>query len=350
MHFFPQRSRSHQQKTRMIKSYLLTIVCAILHLCLWHKIHFKLIQWGFHGDIMSSRINKSFKLQEPSMKESNAHTFSEGLISAGHPSLNAWVLDRGGLSTNRLQPIEELASSYLADLSINRTQNSVMTSVHEFPNFPSSSATYTAPVPSAPLLPDNAPWYTDVIVQSTMSAPLLPDNPSPINGYSDLSSTYGPLGSDNTSFPSYSNGYQPPGRITSSEWLRWYRENPTPERINNYMQPTHLNAPGNHENFLHHDTYRFNQFDQWGNPLSPNQYTYMKPPAPPPLQPSYPYAFGAGEHLTSLLHNFERPSPYGCGSVTEQRNESLPLLEYLKEKEWRLQQDPTLRGPTFMGN
>ncbi|RDY08080.1 Protein SMG7L [Mucuna pruriens] len=308
--------------------------------------------WGFQGDIMNSRINKSSKLQEPSIKEANAHTFSEGPISAGHPSLSAWVLDRGGLSTNRLQPIEELASSYLADLSIKKTQTSVPNSVNEFPNFPSSSATYTAPVPSAPLLPDNAPWYTDVIEQSTIPAPLLPHNPSPINGYSALSSIYGPLGYDNTSFPSYSNGYPPPGRITSSEWLHWYRENPPPERVNNHMQPTHLNVPGNHENFLYHDTYRFNQFDQWGNPLSPNQYTYMKPPGPPPLQPGYPYAFGAGgEHLTSLFHNFQRPSPFGCGSVTEQRSESLPLLEYLKEKEWRLQQqDPTLRGPTFMGN
>ncbi|XP_028190321.1 protein SMG7L-like isoform X3 [Glycine soja] len=307
---------------------------------------FQIDPWGFQGDITNSRMNKSFQLLEPSMKESNAHTFSEGPISAGHPSLNAWALD-----TNRLHPIEELASSYLADLSIDRTQNAVISSADEFPNFPSSSATYTVPVPSAPLLPDNVPWYTDVIVQSTVSAPSLPENPSPINSYSALSSTYGPLGYD-TSFPSYSNGYAPPpGRITSSEWLRWYRGNPTPERVNYNMQPTHLNVHGNHENFLHLDTYRFNQFDQWGNPSSPNQYTYVKPPGPPPLLPGYyPYAFGAGEHITNHFHNFQRPSPYGCGSVTEQRNEPLPLLEYLKEREWRLQQDPSLRGPTFTGN
>ena len=47
------------------------------------------------------------------MKGSNSHTFSEGSSSAGHPSLNAWVLDRVGLGTNRLDPIEELASTYL---------------------------------------------------------------------------------------------------------------------------------------------------------------------------------------------------------------------------------------------
>ncbi|KAK7362848.1 hypothetical protein VNO77_04972 [Canavalia gladiata] len=305
--------------------------------------------WGFHGE--NSKSNKSFKLQVPSIKESNAHTSSEGPISAGPPSLNAWVLDKGGLNTNRLQPIEEVASSYLADLSINKTQNSVIGSVDEISDFLSSSTTYTAPVPSAPLLPDNAAWYTDI--QSSMSAPLLPENPSPISIYSDWSTTHRPLGYD-TNFPAYSNGYPPHSRMTSSEWLRWYRESPSPERvnINNHMQPTQLNVPGNHENSLYHDTYRFNQLDQWGNNLLfPNQYTYMKPPAPPPLQPGHPYSLGAGsEHITSLFNNFQRPSPYGCGYVTDQRNEPQPLLEYLKEQEWRLQQDPTLRGPTFMGN
>ncbi|KAJ1386650.1 Tetratricopeptide-like helical domain superfamily [Sesbania bispinosa] len=294
---------------------------------------------------LNSRSNISFKLQEPSMKESsNAHTFSEGPMSAGPPSLNAWVFDSGSLNTNRLHPIEEVASSYLAGLSINRTPNSVM---GEPSNFPSSSATYSAPVPSAPLLPDNAAWFTDL--QSSLPATLLPNNQSPTSVYSDWSSssTYGPLGYD-TSFPSYSNGYSPPGRMTSSEWLRWYRENPTPERVRYHMQPTHLNVPGNHENFLYNDTYRFNQFDRWGNPLSSNQYTYVEPPGPPSLQPGLPYAFGAGEHISSHFNNFQRPSPYGCGAVTDLRNEPQPLLEYLKEKERRLQQDPTLRGPTFM--
>ncbi|KAK7369034.1 hypothetical protein VNO80_11068 [Phaseolus coccineus] len=315
--------------------------------CLHRTASLPLAQNPFQDDILNSRMNELIQLQEPSTKGSNSPTFSEGPISAGHPSLNAWVLDRGGLGTNRLDPIEELASTYLTDLSINRTQNSV----EEFPNFPSSSATYTAPIPSAPLLPDNAPWYTDVIVQSSISAPLLPGNASPVNGYSAWSSTYGSIGYD-SSFPYYSNGYPPPpGRITS-EWLRRYRENPTLERVNSQMQPAYLNVLGNHENFLHHDAHKLNQFDQLGNPLSSNQYTYMKPLGPLPLQPSYPYAFGAGEHITDLFHNFQRPRPYGCGYVTEQRNEPLPLLEHLKEKEWRLQQDPTLNlnGPRFMGN
>ncbi|CAJ1936502.1 unnamed protein product [Sphenostylis stenocarpa] len=309
---------------------------------------FQIDSWGFQGDILNSTMNESFQLQEPSLKGSNSHRFSEGPISAGHPSLNAWVLDRGGLS-NKLHPIEELASTCLVDLSINRTQNSLISSVEEFPTFLPSSATYTTPIPSAPLFPDNATWYTNVTVQSSMPAPLLPDNALPINGYAAWSSIHGSIHYD-TSFPSYSNGYPPPPGNNTSEWLHWYRENPSPEWVNNQTQLAHLNVPRNHESFLHHDAHKLNQFDQWGNHLSSNQYPYMKPLGPLPLQPSYPYAFGAGEHLIDLFHNFQRPIPYGCGYVTEQINESLPLLEYLKEKECRLQHDPTLKGPTFMGN
>ncbi|CAJ1961704.1 unnamed protein product [Sphenostylis stenocarpa] len=310
--------------------------------------------WEFHDSILDLKSDSSFKQQETSTKESDAHTFSEALISAGPPSLNAWVLGRGSLSNNksngtnglsehRLQPIEEIASSSLASLSINKSENSVTSSVDESSNY-SLSATYSLPVPSAPLLPDNAAWFTNA--QSSLSPPLFPDN-------SGWSSTYGPHGYD-PRFPVLSNGYPPPGRMTSSEWLRWYRENYKPERTNNYMQPTHLNTPGpeNHVNFLYHDTYSFDQLNRWSNsnsnPLSSNQYTYMEPPGPPPLQPGFLSAFG--EHKGSVYNNFQRPSPYGCGALTDLRNEPQSLLECLKEKEWRLQLDPNVRGPTFMGN
>ncbi|KAL2969302.1 hypothetical protein AAZX31_15G073100 [Glycine max] len=315
--------------------------------------------WEF--SILDVRSDKSFKQQEPSTRESNAHSFSEAPISAGPPSLNAWVLDRGsfspnrnngtnGLSEHRLQPIEEIASSSLASLSINKAENSATSSVDESSNSHySSSATYSLPIPSAPLLPYNAAWFS--VAQSSLSSPLFTDNSLPKSGYPDWSSTYGPHGYD-PRFPVLSSGYPPPGRMTSSEWLRWYRENYKPERTNNNMQPTHLNTPGpgNHVNFLYHDTYRFGQFDTWNNnpPLSSNQYTYMEPPGPPPVQPGFLSAFG--EHKGSVYNNFQRPSPYGCGVVTDLRNEPQSLLECLKEKEWRLQSDPNVRGPTFMGN
>ncbi|CAJ2648627.1 unnamed protein product [Trifolium pratense] len=317
--------------------------------------------WEYHESISNFRSDKSFKQHEPSAKESNAHTYSEAPISAGPPSLNAWVLDEGSLSSNnrrnakkdlehKLHPIEEIASSSLAGLSINKNENSVISSVNESSNLNASSATYSLPVPSAPLLPDNAAWFTDAQAQPSLPAPRFLETSPPISGYSDWSSAYGPPGYD-PRYPVFYGGYPPPGRMTSSEWLRWYRENHKPEKANNYTQPTYPNipGPGNHENFLYHDNlYRFDQFDRRENPLSyTNQYTYIESPGPPPLQPDF---LRAGEHKASLYNNYQRPHPFGYGGVTELRNEPQSLLECLKEKEWRLQRDSNLGGPTFTGN
>ncbi|XP_019425260.1 PREDICTED: protein SMG7L-like isoform X2 [Lupinus angustifolius] len=301
-----------------------------------------------HDDNLNFSSDKPFKQQEHSTKESNKYTFSEAPISVGPPSLNAWVLGRGSFSYNKdnetngdskhkLEPIDEIASSSLEGLSINKTEFSDITSVDAGSSNFHSRATHSIPIPSAPLLPDNATWFSDV--QSSLPAPLLPHNTSPVSAYSDWSSTYAPHGHD-PRFRAFSNGFPPPGIMTSSEWLRWYRENYKPELSNNYMQPTstHLNATANHENLLYHGNYRFNQIDRWGNPLSSDQYnTYIEPPNPEPLQPNH-------------FNNFQRTSPYWYGVVTDLKNESQSLLEYLKEEECRLRRDPNLRGPTFMGN
>ncbi|KAL5056228.1 hypothetical protein RYX36_036910 [Vicia faba] len=110
--------------------------------------------------------------QEPSTRESNPHIYLEASVSAGPTSLNAWVLDEGSLSNNRrngakglmqhrLEPIEEIASSYLAGLAINKNENSIISSMTESSNFNASSNTCTIPLPSAPLLPDNVAWFTN---------------------------------------------------------------------------------------------------------------------------------------------------------------------------------------------
>ncbi|XP_012568770.1 nonsense-mediated mRNA decay factor SMG7-like isoform X2 [Cicer arietinum] len=320
--------------------------------------------WEYHGSISNFRSDESFKQQEPSTRESNAHAYSEAAISAGPPSLRAWVLDEGsflnnnrrngtkGLIEHRLQPIEEIASSSLASLSINKNEDSVISSKNESSNYNASSATtYSLPVPSAPLLPDNAAWFTNAQAQPSLSASKFQENLPPISGYSDWSSTYRPPGYD-PRYPVFFGGYPPHGQMTSSEWLHWYRQNNKPERANNYMHPTYMNTPSpeNHENFLYHDnTYRFDQFNRRGNPLLyNNQYTYIDSPGPPPLQPGF---LNAGEHKASLYNNCQRPGgSFGCCAVTELRNEPQSLLECLKEKEWRLQRDTNFRGPTFTGN
>ncbi|CAL0300902.1 unnamed protein product [Lupinus luteus] len=130
--------------------------------------------WEFHGDTINFRSDKSFRKQEHSTKESNAHNFAEAPISAGPPSLNAWVLDKGsfsykrnngtnGHSEHKLEPIDEIPSSMEGD-SINETEYSV-------------------------------------------------------SAYSDWSSTYAPHGHD-PRFQPFSNGYPTHGKMSSSEWLR----------------------------------------------------------------------------------------------------------------------------------
>ncbi|KAE9594981.1 hypothetical protein Lalb_Chr18g0059531 [Lupinus albus] len=146
----------------------------------------------------------------------------------------------------------ERCNERLEEFPINETEYySVITSVNAgSSNFHYSPSTCSIPIPipSAPLLPDNATWFS--YVQSSFPAPLLPHNTSQVSAYSDWTSTCAPHGHD--------------PRMTSSEWLCWYRENYKHEWTNNYMQPsfTHSNVPGNHENLLYNDTYRFNdQFD-----------------------------------------------------------------------------------------
>ncbi|KAJ7968577.1 Protein SMG7 [Quillaja saponaria] len=306
---------------------------------------------GFHADITNFRRNK----QEPFLKETFEHPFSEGPISAGPPSLSGWVLNRESLSYDRekrdsgisehLQTIEEIVSSSLTGLSISDTKDSIISSADETAMFHSSSTSYSAPMPSAPLLPEDAVWFTDVpsslsdysIIEGINKTIKYPDA-SLVSGYSDWSATHAP-GNYGPGFPAFMDGYLLPGKMTSSEWLRWYRENHNPERANNHISPVQFNAPGINENFHDHVSSRPSDFDPWGNPLSYKQYMHTEPL---PLHPGLPSVLGADEHIGErLFHNYQGQSPYGCGAVTDLRYEPESLLEYLKDKEWQLQQDPT---------
>jgi hypothetical protein len=64
------------------------------------------------------------------------------------------------------------------------------------------------------------------------------------------------------------------------------------------------------------------------------------------MLPGFPPVHGTDDQRNKFFYGYQRPNPYGCGGV----NEPEPLLQYLKEKEWLLQQDPTFRGPTYMGS
>ncbi|KAG6641256.1 protein SMG7L [Carya illinoinensis] len=302
---------------------------------------------AFYADIYSSRCKKSFEHQEPHVKDTSAHPLLGIPISAGPPSLSAWVLNRGSLSNDRektgniskhgWKPIVEMASTTLAGLSIGEDEGSVNNSEPKSTFINLSSPTYLPPVPSAPLLPDDAVWFSSI--QSNFADCRTSAGWSKANDYhgalqvsstSSWVATHEPRG--------FMDNYPPTRRMTSSEWLRQYREKHNLEQAN--VLPVQYHAQENAS--------KFDVFDQWGNPTSYNPSLYM---ASPQIPPALPLVYGADElKREKLFPGYQRPSPLGCGAVTDLRIEPHPLLQYLKEREWRLQQDPSLGGPTYMGN
>eukprot|EP00257_Ricinus_communis_P013396 XP_015570819.1 protein SMG7L [Ricinus communis] len=321
---------------------------------------------AFHSDFSSFRCNKSVQQQDEivhlcseASNSSGPPSFSTSL-STGPPSLNAWVLDRGSLSNDRVKgkrdmnkhsipPIEEVASASLDYLSISSTVNSVISSGHEPVTIHNSSIAYSAPVPSAPFLPDDAVWINGI--QSTLSNYNGAGNlnrtnnlfdASQVSGYSNRTGSYQPL-DYGLNIPGFIDGCPPMRRMTSSEWLRQYRENHNLERTPSHVWPGNAYAAVNTGNLYGNDMSKSGLFEQFGVPLVANPLIYEESSS---LHSGFPPGYGTVEHRREkLYHGYQRPSPYGCGAA----NEPQPLLQYLKEKEWLLQQDPTLRGPTFMG-
>lgn len=315
----------------------------------------------FQSDISNFRRSKPVKQHEPFVKDTMAFSFSEAPISAGPPSLSSWVLNQGSLSSTekisdisrpRLSPIAEVATSSLSDLLIRQTEDSVNSSRSEAStNYFYSPPPYLAPIPSAPLLPDDAAWFNGN--QSSFSGVNdsefinKPDNfyiASRISGNPNWSPDgeriYG------SAIPGFIDKYPPFSGMTSSEWLRRYRESRNLAHANSHVQPINYYAPGNP--IPTRDGSRVGLFNQYGVPSVPNPTIYTESSV---LHQGFPHVYSMEEpRREKPFHGYQRPSHYGCGAMTELRDEPRPLLQYLKEKEWLLQQDPTLRNPTFMGN
>lgn len=312
-----------------------------------------------HADITNFRHNKSFKRQESIMKDAGQQPISDIPISAGPPSLSAWVLDKGSPDSDKektasgngkhgLSPIEEIPSETLNGLSISESEDSVNKDAASTTH--SSSSHYSPPLPSAPLLPDDAVWFN--ALQSSFSSSKNSEgintesfsDPSEVRSYLNWTAMqrqpdYG-LG-----IPGYPNAYPPPGHLTSSEWLRHYRENHNLNLGYNDSCPSPFYTHGNHNN----DASRYDLFDEWGNPLVSNLITHVERPA---LHPGFPLDYGPdGQQREKLFHGYHQPSPFGCGAFTDLRNEKQSLLQYLKERERQIQLDPNFRGgPAYMGN
>lgn len=244
----------------------------------------------------------------------------ESSVSAGPPSLSAWVLNGGssGISKeHQLSPIEELALTSLDSLSIktSKQEEPIRDTSHEsvishYPPPLPPPPLYSAPVPSAPLLPEDAAWFSG----NTAS---FPDGAT--HRMSDTSSGF--------SYPELAPqshagfvAYPVSCGLSSAEWLRKFREINSLHPGNDQM----WTAP----NFL----WNFDSPAAPG-PFDTSQMVYLSPK--PILYPEF----------------YQRPIPYGCSGLVANpvRDDQLPLLQHLKEREWRLQQDPNLRGPTFLG-
>ncbi|KAL3522292.1 hypothetical protein ACH5RR_015126 [Cinchona calisaya] len=301
-----------------------------------------------------------FKQQEPLLKESATYP-------AGPPSLNAWVFDRDNtnyepekgiknFNKHELSPIKEMAIESLTCLSLDETKDCLGGSGRASATTYNAPPTYVAPVPSAPLLPDDAIWlngnspslfeYRSAVgsreADGILGAP-------PVSGYSNGSAPHGTL-DFNPILPGLVHGYPPLLGMSSSEWLYHYRNSHKLDQNNTLLWPVNLNGPGPLSSFHTNDISRFDLFNQWGNPLASTPAFYMESPQ---LHPGSPLVYGAGagagEPQKDNLLGYQRPSPFVYGAVTDTRPEQQPLLQYLKDKEWQLH-SPQLRGSAFMGN
>lgn len=303
----------------------------------------------FTGKNQSLCDRSSFPSDATNMKY-NKPLKESATYPAGPPSLNAWVFDRDkssyeletgmkNFNKHELSPIQEISLESMIGLSLDETRDSVAGPGRVSAATQTlSPPTYVAPVPSAPLLPDDATWYRGnspsfLEYKSTLGSRETDGilGAPPVSGYSNSSAPHRPLDFSPV-LPGLVHGFPPLLGMSSSEWLYHYRNNHKLDQTGTLLWPAHMNGPGPLSNFHTNDMSRFDLFNQWGNPLVSTPAFYMESPQ---LHPGS-LVYGAVEPQKDNFLGYQRP-------------EQQPLLQYLKEKEWQLH-SPQLRGSTFMGN
>ncbi|VVA92853.1 unnamed protein product [Arabis nemorensis] len=240
----------------------------------------------------------------------------EGITIPGRPpSLSAWVVDknkengRSGLSKpNGLTPIDETGPVTSFDsLSISSSTE-----------HPASS--YSPPTPSAPLMPEDASWFH--------------------NGVSSKAeSLY-----DQTRYmerPGFTMPYSSPPvvGISSSEWLRRYRESRNLGSAYSYQ----AQGPNNLRNFLANGSSKFSLLARYGTPNDQSMIGSENTTFCPPLY------MEDHEPRGEKLCNAQQTTTNAYGFTDDPG----PFLRYLREKEWLNENGQRLRGPpspAFMNN
>lgn len=109
---------------------------------------------------------------------------------------------------------------------------------------------------------------------------------------------------------------------------------------NHNLQPAHNHAPRNLNGVYGSEASRFDLFDGWSynHPMASSPVVWFEG-IPPPLQPSSSLLRGLHDQRKDmLLQGLQRPQPQ-------------PLLQYLKHREWQLQQESQFTGSSpYMKN
>ncbi|CAH2034143.1 unnamed protein product, partial [Thlaspi arvense] len=248
-------------------------------------------------------------MQGPKDTDQKPLQLEEGTVSGRPPSLSAWVVDKSkengrfGLSKpNGLSPIDET-------IPVTSFDSLSISSSTEDP-----ASLYTPPTPSAPLLPEDASWFHNGV--STNKAESLYDQTRFVKPYSN----------------------PPFVGISSSEWLRRYRESRNLGPAYTYQ----AQGTNNLKNILAHGSSKFSLLARYGTPndqsmISSENSTF------------YPQIHMEGhEPKGEKLFNGQQSTTNGY----DFSDDPGPFLRFLREKEWLNENGQRLRGPSpaYMNN
>ncbi|KAF8096558.1 hypothetical protein N665_0306s0015 [Sinapis alba] len=233
------------------------------------------------------------------LRNTDSH-IEEGTVSERPPSLSAWVVDKTKEKSkpNGLRPIDETGPVTSFDsLSI------------------SSASSYSPPTPSAPLLPEDASWFhngvsTNKAVQTRYVEP-----------------------------PGFMKSYTNPpfAGVSSSEWLRRYRESRNLGPAFSYQ----AQGTNNLRNFLANGSSKFSLLARYGTPNDQSMVSSENSMLYPQLymedHESRGQKFCNGQQSTKEAYGFS--------------DDPGPFLRYLREKELN-ENGQRLRepSPAYMNN
>lgn len=220
------------------------------------------------------------------LKNTDPH-IEEGTVSERPPSLSAWVVDKSKEKSkpNGLSPIDETGPVTSFD------SLSVSSSITEHP-----ASSYSPPTPSAPLLPEDASWF---------------HNKAEI--FYDQTRYMEPPGF----MKSFTN--PPFVGVSSSEWLRRYRESQNLRPANSYQ----AQGTNNLRNFLAHGSPKFSLLARYGTPNDQSMTSSENSMVYPQL-----YMEDHEPRGQKLRNGQESPKEaYGFS------DDPGPFLRYLREKE-----------------